>query len=92
MNINDIINTLYKHFEVFSDAEEVPVNIILTDNLAKSHYELRPNRKEELIAQNIEAFNIQNERMVTPRSNDEPTYILLNTKIIEEYTEDGSMT
>lgn len=30
--------------------------------------------------------------MVTPRSNDEPTHILLNTKIIEEYTEDGSMT
>lgn len=93
MDINDIINTLYKqYFKVFSDTEEIPVKIILTDNLAKSHYELRPDRKEELIAQNIEAYNIQNERMVTPRSNDEPTYILLNTKMIKKYTEDGSMT
>lgn len=60
--------------------------------MAKTHYELRPDRKEELIAHNIETFNIQNGRMVTPRTNDEPTYILLNTKMIEKYTEDGSMT
>ena len=72
--------------------ERVPVHIILTDDLNRTHFEIRPEKKNRLILQDAELSNDYNGRMIMPHSVDEKISILLNTLKMKQYTEDGSMT
>lgn len=72
--------------------ERIPVNVVLTDNLNRTHCELRPEYRDKLITENDESGNDYNGRMVVPHSITEPISILINTEKIEQYTKDGSLT
>ena len=89
--MDDIFQTLIKLYHgLYPDSPQVSVEIILTDNLNYTHAELRPDVKQQLLAENPQSdFN---GRMVVPISLDDPIHILLNTIKMQEYTNDGSMT
>lgn len=89
--MQELINSLFSLYHItFPEAEQIPVSVSFTDNLNKTHAELRPDRKETILREGLQAdFN---GRMVVPESLDETIHILLNTKKVEEYTIDGSMT
>ena len=71
---------------------QINAAIILTNHMNETHFELRPEMRDELISQGIEKDNEQNGRMVLPSNVGETIYILMNAKNILEYTKDGSMT
>lgn len=89
--MNNAFKTLIKrYYDIYPDSPQVPVDITLTDNLNSTHAELRPDVKNQLLAENPQIdFN---GRMVVPVSLDDPIHILLNTTKVLEYTNDGSMT
>lgn len=78
------------YYDMYPDTPDLSVEITLTDNLNSTHAQLRPDIKQELLADNPQ--NDFNGRMVVPISLDDPIHILLNTSKIKEYTDDGSMT
>lgn len=60
--------------------ERVPVNIILTDNLNRTHIQLRQEFKDILSETSDAPYNEYNGRMVLPYSIDKPISILINTE------------
>ena len=87
-NLFDVLTRLY--FQLYPEAEQIPFQVRLTNNLNRTHGELRPDWADELKENDRE--NDFNGRMVVPNSVNEPINILLNTKKIKEYTDDRSMT
>ena len=89
--MDNAFQTLIKrYYDIYPGSPQVPVDIKLTDNLNSTHAELRPDVKNQLLAENPQIdFN---GRMVLPVSLDDPIHILLNTTKVQEYTNDGSMT
>ena len=86
-----LINTLfYMYHSTFPEAMQIPVSVSFTDNLNRTHAELRPDRADLILKEGIQSD--YNGRMVVPESLDDPIHILLNTRKVEEYTNDGSMT
>lgn len=85
-----VTNILTLYSLTFPEAEKIPVSVSFTDDLNRTHAEIRPDRKEELLASNRQSdFN---GRMVVPLSIDDNIHILLNWKKFLEYTLDRSMT
>ena len=76
------------YFTQNPDAPRIPVKMILTDDMNKTHSEIRPDQKGRL----SDAHNSYNGRMVAPYSLSDPICILLNINKIREYTEDRTMT
>ena len=72
--------------------QQIPVKLILTDDLNGTHCELRPEYKARLIGTNAESRNDDNGRMVVPHEISDTISILINTEKIKQYTEDGSLT
>lgn len=92
-DIEEIFQRLsLNYYKLYPDMPEVPVNVIFTDCLSKTHLELRPDLEERLIADQIEKDDCYNGRMVLPFSINDNIYILLNNKKIIEYTDDKSYT
>lgn len=88
-----IFDSLIEMYYTINPAmERIPINIILTDNLNRTHCELRPEYRRSLTKIEAEEANDYNGRMVVPRSLDEAINILINTEKVKQYTEDGSMT
>ena len=85
------INILLSRYSaLFPDMERITVNITVTDNLNKTHAEIRPDLADYLIEKNPQSD--YNGRLVLPINTNETSSILLNRRKIEEYTLDGSMT
>lgn len=86
-----LINTLFSMYHsTFPEAMQIPVSVSFTDDLNRTHAELRPDRADLILKEGIQSD--YNGRMVVPESLDDPIHILLNTRKVEEYTNDGSMT
>jgi len=90
-NLQELIDTIFSlYYVTFPMANRLPVSITFTDNLNKSHAELRPDLIEHLKCDNPQSdFN---GRMVIPARVDDQIHILLNNAKVTEYTQDGSMT
>lgn len=90
---DNLFNPLIElYYALNQTMERVPVNIILTDNLNRTHCELRPEYKDKLITESNALNNDYNGRMVVPHSTDETISILINTEKMKQYTDDGSLT
>lgn len=89
-NIFDSIVELY--YVLNPTMKRVPVKIILTDDLNRTHCELRPEYKDRLFEKSAERNNDYNGRVVIPHLVDETISILINTQKVKQYTEDGSLT
>ena len=89
-NIFESIIELY--YVLNPTMERVPVNIILTDDLNRTHCELRPEYRDRLFEKSAELNNDYNGRVVVPHSVDETISILINTQKVKQYTDDGSFT
>lgn len=88
---NSFFDKLTKlYYQLYPGAESIAFQVRLTNNLNRTHGEIRPDRAEEL--KENKRDNDFNGRMVVPYSIDEPIVILLNTWKIKEYTDDQSMT
>lgn len=83
--IQDVIDMYYRYYP---DAQKIPVNVILTDNLNLSHGEIRPDIKEYLFS--VRPQNDFNGRMVLPVTLDKPMYILINKSKMKEYAASGT--
>lgn len=91
--LNNMINILYEqYYKCYPHMERIPVNIEFTDDLAKKHFELRSDIKEQLIAEDIYSQQNFNGRMVAPCDIKDNISILLNTNKVVQYCNDGSMT
>lgn len=74
----------------FPGTETIPVSVIFTDDLNRTHAEIRPDRRDELLTNNRQSdFN---GRMVVPLLVEDSIYVLLNETKFYEYIQDGSMT
>ena len=92
MELEQIIEGLLGlYYAVYPEMERIVTNIILTDDLDRSHRELRPDLSSQIDEHARESVDY-NGRMVLPVSLDENITVLLNTKKILEYTNDRSMT
>lgn len=85
--LQNLILSYYNHYQ---DMQQVPINIILTDDINKKHCELYPERTSEIMSAAREIDH--NGRMVPAPSLEEPMNILMNTIKMLQYTKDGSMT
>ena len=89
--LHEFINSLFLlYHKTFIDSPIIPVEIIFTDDLNKTHVELRPEEAVMLLQDNKQ--NDFNGRMVIPASINDTIHILLNTNRVNEYTQNGSMT
>lgn len=89
--LQELINTLFSMYHsIFPEVIKIPVSITFTDDLNKTHAELRPDRADSILEEGLQSN--YNGRMVVPESIDDPIHILLNVRKIEEFTNDGSMT
>lgn len=90
-NLQELIDTIFGlYYVTFPMADRLPVSITFTDDLNKSHAELRPDLIEHLKRDNPQSdFN---GRMVIPERVGDQIHILLNNAKVTEYTQDGSMT
>lgn len=71
------------YYRFYPDAEEIPVEVLVTDDLNRTHSEIRPECKEYLLSEQPQQdFN---GRLVAPHRLDEPMNILLNEYKIIEY-------
>lgn len=89
--------TMYKsiiagYYALYQSMEQIPINIILTDDLNGKHIELRPEYRDKLLDESNRKNNEYNGRMVVPHSIDDTINILINTKKMKQYTDDGSFT
>ena len=89
-NLFDCIIELY--YDLNPMMKRIPVNVILTDDLNRTHCELRPEYKDKLVGTSAALNNDYNGRMVVPHSIDETISILINTEKMKQYTNDGSLT
>lgn len=88
-NIIEPLTIMY--YKLFPEADKVSPIVKITDNLDKTHGELRPDLKKQINEKSI--FNSDcNGRLVMPDSLDKPIVILLDENKIIEYTKDKSMT
>lgn len=78
------------YYQVFPDSERIPVSVIPTRDLNRTHIQLRPEYARELIEKNPQAD--YNGRTVVPHDLDDTIHILLNSSKVLQYTKDGSMT
>lgn len=93
MDLNELIRSLIEmYYNCYPTMIQIPVDVAVSDNLEQSHYELRPDRKEQITGARIEAHNDDNGRMVVPHEIYANIHILLNQKKVVEYTQDKSMT
>ena len=67
--IQDVIDMYYWYYP---DAQRIPVNVILTDDLNLTHGLIRPEIKDYLLS--VQPQNDFNGRMVLPVTLDEPIY------------------
>ena len=89
--LNDIIQTLLElYYKVFPETPTLSVGVIFTADLNMTHAELRPDKKDQILHSQLQ--NDFNGRMVVPDSTMDTIYILLNSAMVKQYTEDGSMT
>ena len=89
-NIFKIIEVLRgEYYNFYPSIEPVPYEVILTDDLNRTHKSLRP----DIHISDLDATrNNDNGRMIVPKDIDGQFYILLNIDRIETYTRDGSLT
>lgn len=93
MDLYNIVESLFElYYESYPNMERISVDINFTDDLGKTHCELRSDIKERLIAEGLESQQDCNGRMVAPCSINDTMHILLNTKKVIQYCNDGSMT
>lgn len=91
--LRDILVQLSQsYYTLYPNMLSLSVNVDVTDSLSRTHFELRPDLKDELIEQGIERDDESNGRMVLPKSVDGEIHILLNSQQMTKYTDDGSMT
>lgn len=89
MDLNELISYFAElYFSQNSDAPRIPVNMILTEDMNKTHLEIRPDLAD-LIS---DTDNSYNGRMVAPHSLENPIFILLNLNKVLKYTEDRTLT
>ena len=89
MDLNELISYFAElYFSQNSDAPRIPVNMILTEDMNKTHLEIRPDLAD-LIS---DTDNSYNGRMVAPHSLEDPIFILLNINKVLKYTEDRTLT
>ena len=87
-NLINHLLTLYH--TVFPSSKSIPISITLTDDLNKTHAELRPEEANRILLNNAQSdFN---GRMVPSSENDPTFHILLNKVKFDEYTKDQSYT
>ena len=91
-NESTILSIITSYYEMFPTMEIIPVNIITTDNLNRTHCELRPEYKNKFLGANAELGNEDNGRMVVPHSINETISILLNSKKLKEYAGNATTT
>ena len=92
IQLSSIISKLLAdYFVLYPDWRQLPIEVIVSFNLSKSHLELRPDLAERLKKEKIESEDDSNGRMVPPHRVGEPMSILLNGEHIVRLTEDKTM-
>lgn len=87
--IQTLVDVFYREYP---EIERVPFDITLTDDLDGASYKLRPDLRERFVSQRKRCDGDSNGRMVPPCHLDEKLHVLINTRSIQKYSEDGSMT
>ena len=83
--LHEFINSLFLlYHKTFIDSPIIPVEIIFTDDLNKTHVELRPEEAVMLLQDNKQ--NDFNGRMVITASINATIHILLNTNTLKQPT------
>ena len=83
MTGEDFQEVVSAYYRFYPDAEVIPVKILVTDDLNRTHSEIRPECKEYLLSERPQQdFN---GRLVVPHLLDEPMNILMNEYKIIEY-------
>lgn len=92
MELEQTIGTLLAlYYDVYPMMERIETTIVLTDDLDRSHRELRPDLIhliDRRAGRNVDG----NGRLVLPASIDEKIYVLLDINKIVQYTQDQTMT
>ena len=92
-NNENVLSTYIELYYILNPTmERIPVNVVFTDDLNRTHCELRPEYKEKLINSYDKSSNDYNGRMVVPHSITETITILINITKMKQYTDDGSLT
>ncbi len=93
ISLKEIMSQLFlDYYDLYPGMPTIPINIVFTDCLSKSHLELRPDMKDRLLKEGIEKEDDGNGRMVPPHNVGEYINILLNRKRLMEYIDDESST
>lgn len=93
IDLEKIVSSLYDaYYKFYPEMPRVLIKVDFTDDLNETHFELRPDLKEQLIDQGIEQFYGDNGRMIPPHLIGEKFVILLNKNRVIEYIKDGTMT
>lgn len=80
-----------KYYEYYQYMQRIPVKIVFTYDLWKTHFKYRPDHKERLMNEGHKSQSEDNGRMILPNKFEDEIYVLLNLKKVEEYTKDKSM-
>ena len=78
------------YYKVFPETPVLSVGVIITSDLNMTYAKLRPDKKDQILHSQVQ--NDFNGRMVVPDSTMDTIHILLNSVMVKQYTEDGSMT
>lgn len=78
------------YYKLFADVDEIPVQVVIADDMNSAHLEIRPDLKDYFMLDAPD--NGFNGRMVAPIDIDDAFIILMNYHRILQYTEDGSLT